>query len=90
MDYTKINSVLSDLRLWILERNYPLVTKEVGVGYGQVLSQGEASEKVLVFDINDDEYLLKVTVSCDSYGDSEGITSITFVKPVKKEVVVYE
>lgn len=90
MDYTKINSVLSDLRLWIMEDKYPIVTKEVSDDYGRVLNQGDTSEKVVVFDINDDEYLLKVTVSCDSYGDSDGITSIAFVKPVKKEVVVYE
>lgn len=90
MDYTKINSVLSDLRFWILEKKYPIINKEEDVDYGQRLSQGDTSEKVLVFDIKDDEYFLKVTVSCDSYGDGEGITSIAFVKPMKKEVVVYE
>ena len=70
MDYTKINSVLSDLRLWILEDKYPIINKEEDGNYGRTLSQGDTSERVYVFDINDDEYFLKVTVSCDSYGDS--------------------
>lgn len=53
-------------------------------------SQGDHNTIEEVYDIGLGDFCLKLTLHSDSYGNDEFVIGIKIVKPVKKEVIVYE
>lgn len=90
MDYKKINEVLSDLSSYSLSRKYKKVESKQSDNYHEDKDQGEFGVKTEVYELGFDELYLRTTTHSDSYGDSETIVKVEFVKAVKKEVTVYE
>lgn len=87
MDVKRINEILKDLNF----RNLTEVEDRVPGDYWRERSQGGFATRVTVYDLKDGSGLfLRVERQTDSYGGSETITSIQFVKPVKKTVTVFE
>ena len=90
MEITRINEILSDLDNLISRKDIKRIRQDKPENYGEEQYDHTELDKVEIFDISDNEYFLKVITTIDSYGEKERISSIQFVKPVKKEVIVYE
>ena len=90
MNYKKINEVLSDLSAYNLSKKYPKVETKQSDNYHEEKNQGEFGVKTEVFKLDFDDLFLKVTTHTDSYGDRETVAKVEFVKPVVKQITVYE
>jgi len=77
MDYKKINEALRDISAI---RNKKAVET--------VKTDEDTTDEVYPSEIED--VFIKLTVTTDSYGDNEKITSIQFVSPVTKNITNYE
>ncbi len=86
-----INKALKDIYTLRFNSKYKKVssskTDNCNNGYG---SQGEYDEIQEVYDLNYEGLFLKLTLTTDSYGNNETISSIQLVKPTTKTVTVYE
>lgn len=90
MNLDKINQLLSDIDNMSSNKSVKRISIDKPEGYGEEQYDGNELQKIEIFDIDEDNVFLKVVTSIDSYGERERITSIQFVKPVKKEVIVYD
>lgn len=90
MDYKKINEQLKDLS-GLRNRLSPVhkeIVNEITEDYG---NQGDSNEIYEVYDINlPDGLYIRLRIGSDSYGESEFVEGITFVKGKKKEIITYE
>lgn len=84
LELREINKILESL----LNKDLEEVSVELD-DFERQIEQGRMGKKTEVFEFSNELYIKMVTVS-DSYGTINGIESIAFVKPVKKEVTIYE
>lgn len=94
LDLKVINKVLENLenpdpktcKLMSTENGHMGISNDNGDG-----EPGEYNEIIKLYKISSiKDVLLKVVYTTDSYGDARRITSIQFVKPIKKEITTYE
>ena len=90
MELTRINEILSDLDNITSRKDVKRIKQDKPGNYSEGQYDHTKLNKVEIFDINDNEYFLKVITTIDSYRDEERISSVQFVKLIKKEVIVYE
>ena len=79
MDYRKINDILRDIGSL---RNKKIETIQPQYEGDSIHYEICSTDK--------DDIFVKIQISTDSYGGSESITGIEFVKPVEKRVYNYE
>ncbi len=90
MEISRINEILSDIDSINSVKGLKLISSNKSENYGEESYEHEEREKVDLFDIGHDVLLLQVVSRVDSYGDNERVVSLKFVKPIQKEVIVYE
>lgn len=89
MNYEQLNEKLKDLRK--IRYGKPVHTEVVNSINGGYSDQGEEGLSYEVYDIGlEDGLFLKLTITIDSYGDSEKISGIEFVRGKEKTITVYE
>lgn len=86
-DFSKLNEFFADL-IEFRRKNTPLEKINIHL-IGTEGEQGQTSEIVEIYKLYDDCFV-KLTINTDSYGDNEFVNGIQFVKPVTKEILVYE
>lgn len=91
MNYKLINEQLSDIDA-LRSNQKKRISKEIIYEVnGENGEQGQEGLAYEFFDIGlEDGVVLKMTITTDSYGDNETVSGIEFVKPIKKEVTVFE
>lgn len=81
MNYSKLNSALSNLDPYYLEKDVKIIERK----------QEEENTCSFVIDPETgDGTFVKLVYAKDSYGDNEVLVSMSFVKGVAKTVTVYE
>lgn len=86
MNYTKLNNSLKDLTDIKLRKISSFKPED----YDNEKNDGQTSERIDIYDLEQDDLFLKVVITSDSYGDEKGITSIQFVKPIIKSITDYQ
>jgi hypothetical protein len=90
MELERINEILSKIDNIGSVKGIKRISHDEPEDYYEEKYQGGESSQVSIYDIGEESIFLKVVRNTDSYGDNERVTSIQFVKPVRKEVIVYE
>ena len=88
IELSKINEVLSNLSN-IVSR-YKKVSDTKSDNYFQEKQMGETGENTSILDVGLDPLYVKVVKYIDSYGSTEYVHSVQFVKATQKTVTVYE
>ncbi len=81
MNYSKLNSALSNLDHYHLVKNAKVVENK---------QESDSSRSIVIDPETDDGTFVKLVYETDSYGDNETLVSMSFVKGVAKTVTVYE
>ena len=91
MNYKLINESLKDLEELRYNKSKRIKKEIINEVAGDSSTQGEEGLAYEFYEIGlADNFILKMTITTDSYGEDESITGIEFVKPIKKQVTVFE
>ncbi len=88
IELSKINEVLSNLNN--LTGRYKKVDESIPADYYKERGMGEEGESTVVLDVGLQPLFLKVIKHIDSYGSTEYVHSVQFVKAVEKTITAYE
>jgi len=90
MKLEKINNILSNISNIGSSKGLTKISSDIPSDYYEEKYLDGSSNKVEIYDIGEESIFLKVVTQSDSYGDNEHIISIQFVKPIEKEIEIYE
>lgn len=90
MEIKQINEILKNVFNYPSSKGYTKVLDEKPSTYHEEKYQGTEDTRIEIWDLHQDNLLVKLDYTTDSYGDNERLTNIQFVKPITKSVTDYE